>query len=491
MKKLLLFAPTFIILMMGIALAQEKELVINATSLSYDRDGSRVEARGSVEAEYRDSKMTGEHMVYFSASREAVLDSGFQLAFNSLTFTGRTLNLDLSRETGTATGVSMEYERARINGGQVSFSHQLVKLKNADFSTCGLNPPHYHITASEIDLYQKQAWLVAYWGLFWLGPVPSLPIPVYVYDFKAEQKGKKNVMPYPEAGVNDDDGFWIKETMSWHLQPDLNGNYDISYAARKGVGGGFSLQYQIDEDRESDAGISLNGGEAPSGLLEYRRSFGREIREKHDLLLLPEEIYKQFYVDLKLTRRERINYERVSKTPEIVLGMRRTNLLDGWLEWSATSGSVAEESSGKNLARTNVSATASYPINDGLSAGLDCDATLYGNLTDWAKLMGRLDYANNLGDAVAYDLGYSHYLINHGQGAFNYELYRFNASDKIGLSVYNTSFAGRYVFSCSYTLPDLAPQDIDYTAGLTVHCFNVDLTYRAMRGEFVLGFSLN
>ena len=489
MRKLLLF--TTLLMMMNISYAGEKELVINATSLMYDKDGSRVEAKGSVEAVYRDSRMTGEHMVYYSISREAKLDSGFDLTFNGLNFSGKTLDYNLSSESGNATEVKMKYDRAYISGGEVSFSHDRVSLKNANFTTCDLESPHYHISAAEIDLYQKQAWLVAYWGIFWLGPLPSLPIPVYVYDFKAGQKGKKNVMPYPEAGVNSNDGFWIKETMSWHLQPELNGNYNISYAANKGVGGEFSLQHQIDEDRENDANISLNAAEAPSGGIEYRESFGREIRERHDLAMLPVEVYKQFYFDLNLTGRERINYERVSKTPEITLGMRRTTLLDGWLEYSAAVGSIAEESSGKSLSRENVNATVWYPIFDGFSTDLNFDASLYGDMTSWLKILGGIDYANRLNNILAYDIGYSHYFKNRGQSAFNYEKYRFNSMDKIGLSIYSTSSAGRYMFSCSYILPDLEPQDIDYTAGLMVHCFNVDLTYRAMRGEFVLGFSLN
>ena len=212
------------ILSFSYCFAQEKDLVINASSLFYDREKGIIEATGSVEAQFRTTYITGNHMIYNSTSREAYLDSGFGLKFDELLFTGQTLKYNLNKENGFATAVKIKYDKANISGDNVLFDREKVKLKNAVFEACGLAPPHYRLSAAEINLFQKQGWLVAYWGIFWLGNFPSIPIPVYVYDFLAEQKGEKNIMPYPEFGSDVENVPFIQETLSWNLRPDLNGN---------------------------------------------------------------------------------------------------------------------------------------------------------------------------------------------------------------------------------------------------------------------------
>ena len=479
------------LLFASICFAEGKDLTINASSLAYDREKGIVEATGSVEAVYPKIRITGDHMIYNTKSREAYLDSGFVFTYDELNFSGKTLRYNLSAEAGSATGVAMKYERANIYGGDVKFDKEEIRLRNADFEACGLKPPHYHLSAAEIDLFQKQGWLVAYWGIFWLGAFPSIPIPVYVYDFKAEQKGRKNVMPYPEIGTNNEDGLWIKETMSWHSRPDLYGNYSINYAGRRGVGVGFNVNYLMSEDQESEGDIFLSMAEGPRGGLEYRHDFGREIKSDPSISALPAMSYKQFGFNAKLSVRERVNYERVSMSPDVSLILRKARVSNGEIEGSASVSNIAEESSGVSISRANVASTFSYPVTEDITPRVALDTSLYGNGAHWLKLQGFIDYSKKISDSLASQLEYSHYFENHGQSPFNYERYRFNSSDKLGFNLLSNLPEGRFIFSCLYDLPKLEPQDIDYTLGVTIHCFNLDLTYRAMRQEFMLGFSLN
>ncbi|MFA4966599.1 MAG: hypothetical protein WC624_00045 [Candidatus Margulisiibacteriota bacterium] len=481
----------FLLFMAASGYAQDKDLTINAASMFYDRDKSSIEATGSVEVVFKNVKITGEHLIYKIASREAYLDSGFTFAFNGLNFSGKKLKYDFNKETGSAKMVKIQYEKANISGNDVEFGTEEVKLKNAAFEACGLDSPHYHLSAAEIDLFQKQGWLASYWGIFWLGSVPSIPIPVYVYDFKAEQKGKKNVMPYPEIGNNTDDGFWISETMSWHLKPELNGNYSFNYTANRGIGGGFKLNYLIDEDRETDADIYLSGSEGPRWGIGYLNSFGEEIKQEQEPSILSISSYKKYEFSARLSSRERINYERVSQLPDLIVRLRNIPFMKGGIEGSVSAGQIAEESSSTSLNRENVYLKTKQTLFDGISVGGISDSSLYGNGTHWVKLIGSLGYERKLSPSLDSLINYSHYFANRGQSPFNYEKYRFDARDTIGLSLKSNSENGKFIFSCSYFLPDLSPQDIDYTAGVKIHCFSVDLTYRAMRQEVTFGFSLN
>jgi hypothetical protein len=372
----------------------------------------------------------------------------------------------------------------------VRFSREGIRIKNARFESCGLTPPHYHLSAAEIDLYQKQGWLVSYWGIFWLGAFPSLPIPVYIYDFNADKKGKKNIMPYPEIGDNADDGSWIRETLSWHLRPDLNGTYDIEYSTHKGTGIGFSADYQIDEDQNAQADLALNGAEGPRTGTEYTRQFGPAVKSR-SVSLLSGSNTKQYLFDLRLFSRERINYERVSMLPDVAFRLRGAEFLAGDLEGSLSAGSIGEESSGLHTDRENIYANLSYPFAGEFTVSGAVDASRYGDNSHWVKVPGNLGYTKKINDSLTASANYFHYFINRGRSPFAYENYRFFGNDQVGLGLISKTEYAKLAFSCSYLLPDLAPQDIDYTVGMMVHCFEVDVTYRAMRQEFILGMSLN
>lgn len=482
----------FLVLLFSVpVLAQEKDLMINASGLNFDREKGIVEATGSVEAVYHDVKITGEHMVYNEASREAYLDSGFNFIYGDLNFSGQTLKYNLNSESGQGTMTKIKYQNANISGTEVDFNRAEAKVRNATFTACDLVPPHYHLSASEIDLFQKQGWLAAYWGVFWLGSFPSIPIPVYVYDFNAGRKGQKNVMPYPEVGSDSEDGSWVMETMSWHLRPDLNGTYSVEYSANRGFGFGFLTNYLIDQDQRLEQDIFVDGGVGPRMGMEYSRQFGPSLKDNKNISLIPDLDTKQYQLDTRFLSRERINYEEVSMCPDIAFSFRSLEFLAGKLDGSVSAGQIGEQSSGLWTGRENLSANLSYPFAGDFTLSGAVDASYYGNGVEWVKVPGNIGYTKKINSVLTSRLNYFHYFEDYGQSPFNYENYRFFGNDQIGFGLTSKTEYLNLTFNCSYLLPDLAPQDIDYTMGMLLHCFEVNVTYRATRQEFILGMSLN
>ncbi|KAF0135300.1 MAG: hypothetical protein FD145_126 [Candidatus Saganbacteria bacterium] len=468
----------------SIALAQEKDLVINASKMDYNQEKGIIEAFGSVEAKYKNITILGEHLIYNSISREVFLDSGFDFQFNGVNFIGKELNYNINEETGSGKSVKIKYEKANITGDEIKFNSNEIKIKGAVFDACGLAPPHYHLAALGLDLYQKQGWFAAYWGVFWLGSLPSLPVPVYVYDFRADLLGKKNVMPYPEIGVNDEDGLWISESMSWYLRPDINGKYGINHAVRKGTGGMFNILYRLDNNKEYCGEIFISNYESLRGWLEYRNYFGQEIDQKTVYFDVPKQ--KKYELDVKISSRERINFERVSMLPNIKISGKKIGAMEGSLEL----GNIDEETTKNTHYRFNFLGKLAYVFYDDFYPSLDADLSFYGNSTHWLKTIGILAYRKSFDETLNGELKFSHFFSNLGQSPFNYEKYRFVSKDKVGLMLKKKSFFSNFAFNCEYSVSDFIPQEIDYTAGLSFHCFDVDLTYKVMRQEFVLGFSL-
>lgn len=467
--------------------AQLKDLTINADKVSIEKEKYRIEAEGSVEATYQAILLRGNHLIYNTSAETFRADRGFTLNYQGITIEGDTLDYGIKEHAGVATRVNFDYLGMRLGGGQIEFDREKYDLKNASFTACDLPGPHYRVTAADITLYPKYGWMVAYWGLFWLGNLPVVPMPTYIYDFQAEEKARRNLPPFPVIGSNVEDGNYIIETLAWNLRREFSGSYNLSYFVNKGVGLGATANYLLGDRNNGNLRLNWNGKDNVVGGLSHTLSFGGEVisseKPLFDFFALPR--YQRHELETNLTSRERINYQRVSFTPEFKLRSRAPGLY----EMELTSGLVAEEGNTK-LVRGGGKIKFYYKILGQVTPSLVLDALYYSNGTKWVKPSLGLDLSKDITDDVFLDAGYQHYLFVEGLSPFNYERYRFRAADRLlsGIKFKIGETAAK--ISASYFLDDRSPEDIDYTLFFKLHCYNLEATYRSIRQEFLLGFSL-
>lgn len=485
MKKFLSF---FLLFFLTTAVNGEiKDLTINADKVSIEKEKYRIEAEGSVEASYQTILLRGNHLIYNTSAETFRADRGFILNYQGITIEGDTLDYGIKENAGTATQVSFDFQGMRLGGGQIKFDREKYNLKNANFSTCNLAGPHYRVTAADIDLYPKYGWMVAYWGLFWLGDLPVVPMPTYIYDFQAEEKAQRNIPPFPMIGSNFEDGNYVIETLAWNLRREFSGSYTLSYFSNKGVGLGATANYLFDDRNNGNLRLKWNEKDNVVGGLSHILSFGGEVvtpeKPLFDFFALPR--YQQHELETNLSSRERINYQKVSFTPEFKLRSRGPGLYDLEL----ISGLVAEEGNTR-LVRGGGKIKLFSKLPWQVTPSLVLDALYYSNGTKWVKPSVGLDMARELSADIYLDTGYQHYLFVEGISPFNFEKYRFRAADRLlsGLRFKLGETAAK--ISASYFLDDWSPEDIDYTLFFKLHCYNLEATYRSIRQEFLLGFSL-
>src|SRR3989339_1090454 len=452
MKRLLI-----LLLICSPAFALEKDFVINANSISDEQD--TVRAVGSVEATYDGVEMVGDEIEY---------------------------NFKLDR--GTGKNVKVNYENVKIEGTKLEFDREEVKLTNASFDTCGIRPvPHYHISARQISLYPKNKWLVAYWGIFWYQNIPTLPIPVYVYDIEAARKGELNTLPYPEVGSNDQDGFFINERVAWYLNRKLNGSFLMQYAAKKSLGGGVDLNYLANEDNQGSVRAFMNFVEPPRLGWTHHYYFGKQLQNS----FMPRDrfassTFKQLELETNVTYRERINYEYVSKLPEIVLKIKQPDI--------KVSGGVISDGSVEAVTKVGISANFAKPIyeKDGfvVTPVLALAYTRYSGGQDWTKNTIAVNAEKKWEMGKSLLVGFSHFINNDGQSPFAYEMYRFVPYDQLYAGIKTKLGKSSFVFDIVYNMPNFSPQDIDYTLSAGMHCYSIGLKYRVMRNEVNLVFGI-
>ncbi len=470
------------------ALAQIKGLTINGDSVSYDKERRTYQAEGSVEVVYQDILLRGSRVTYNLERQTLQADRGFDLHYEGITIEGERLDYQITTEAGEAGRVKFVYQGIELGGESISFSPVDFNLHNANFTTCDLLQPHYRVTAAEIILYPKHGWLVAYWGFFWLSNVPVVPMPTYIYDLTAEDKDQRNIPPFPEISSNDLDGWYITERLAWHLRRELSGSYTLSYYQKKGFGGGAEANYIWDDNNRGNVRLYGNGGDGYWGGLTHHYFFGGEIgpASSPKFFNLPKS--RRYELIFNFSQRERLNYQRVSYHPQLTFKSKAANYN---LELMA--GRVAEENNvSLNEGSVKLKLYRDLPETPVgvFSPNLGTDQSYYSNGTSWLKNYAGLDLKKALTDNLKFGLGYQHFFALTGTSPFLFELYRYRPADRLKGELYFVYGQTGVGVDASYFLDNWSPEDIDYSLFFRLHCYNLLVKYRSMRGEFNLGFSL-
>lgn len=486
---------------MTYVLGQPQDLNINADSVGFQKDTKLIEATGRVRADYKDLQLTGAHLTYETESRDLSMDQGFTMEYDEIKLSGEALNYQIAKKSGRAEEVTLWYRNVQVQGAAIELSEDTLSLKDATFTSCDLKKPHYQVSASNLYLYPKDGWLVAYWGFFWAGGIPLIPVPAYVYDVQAARKGRRNVVPYPQIATNNDDGTLISESLPWNLRRGLDGSVTLTYASRKGWGGGAELNYTTNPYNNGNLRLYGNPVDNLWGGLTHTYSFGEELKTMDFDKLTGESILqvltasRQFNIDTLISYREKVNYEKVSQLPDLKFSLNEAYWhklrMDGWI----SGGLITEESTGFFAERAAGHAALTYPLYEDLvsrfSIGTDLDGVLYSTANPWLRNLGRLQFDRALNPNLTLFTGYSHYFYQLGTSPFRYELYRFNSSDTINFGFLTNNHSTRVGMQAVYNIPALNPQDIDLLLKLGIHCYNINITYRATRGEFNFGVDLN
>ena len=477
------------------AYGEEKDLVINAENISYEKEVNIIDATGSVSAEYTDLHVTAPHLVYDSKKREIYADRGFKLLRDGQKIEGNILFYGIDTKSGSAEGVNMYFQGVHLKGSYIKLEPKEVRLSDASFTSCDEPSPHYHLSANDISLYSETGLIIAYWGIFWFQGIPLVPVPAYRYSIGP----RENDAPVPEIGSNDEDGGYLHERIAWFSNKNLYGKVTLSYASKKGIGGGVDSNFILNDQNDIYARIYTLGKDGMYGGLTYTYSFGPETSEGEGSLpgLIAIKKLKKYEFEINLSARERINYERVSLLPEVTIRSNEDELFSPNLTYNYELGVAAasEESTGIKTTKDKLKLDLAYKMNipflGKFSAGLGLYDRWYGVPPfKWLQMLEKFDLKKEWNPVIETGIGYSHFITNDGNSPFAFEMYRFSPQDEVRANVFFTLGRTGIGVNTYYNYPSWEPKDIDYTLSLGFHCYDIITTYRALRKEFLFSMRL-
>jgi lipopolysaccharide export system protein LptA len=495
MRKFWIFV--FACLVLSSAAFAQDELIINADNLSYDRENKLVRAKGSVEVIYKDVVVYGDDITYNQSSEVVAARNGFVLLYEGLTIEGDALEYEVKNKVGEARDFRFTYKNIELDGERIDFTREKYLLMNSSFSTCDLSDPHYRVTARDITLYPEYGWLVAYWGFFWLNNVPVVPVPTYIYDVFAEQRGGRNLPPFPSVDSNNQDGVVITERLAWHLRREFSGTYSLIYATKKGIGGGAEANYIVNDTSRGNMRLYGNVTDGLWGGVTHRLYLGEEIEGTPEMpfAFFAQPVYREYELITNLTYRERINYQRISFLPDIALKKNRAPFFRDDLKYELNfSAGKVEEEANISLGRGTGLAKLYWEWPEiwlgEITPNLSYDARFYSNGNRWIQTLGGIELRRSLFNYIAFSLGYLRYLSVDGTSPFMYEIYRFSSLDRLTSSWYFLIGETGVGVSTSHFVDNWTAEDIDYALFFKLHCYNLVMNYRSLRQEFNLGVSL-
>lgn len=503
MRKSLLFAALFFLFFIRFSYAQVTgEVVITADTLSYSEDGSSMEASGSVEVDSPDVKINAGHVVYYTENKRVVADSGFVMEIKKgAQLSGQFLDYGFKTKKGLTRNVKITYKYAVLYGEVANIDEEKIELSNSSFNTCGLEPPHYHVSSLTTTLYPDDGLVLGYYGYLWVDGVPLVPVPVYMIDLSAYGAGQKadatGVMSFPEMGSNDEDGFYVRYKIPWIANRKLNGRLVLLNTAKGGFGGGVESNYAGDDHNDTYFRIYYDPRYNTYGGVTHTYHFGPEIGTNDSSIYSLFRIKQKLMFDLttNVSYKERVNFQTVSMLPYITLTLNDVPafISNFNIGGSVSSGYVTEESTGVGDSVGNIQTRGYFSIPTGIgrvNAGLGYNQTWYGLTGNWSRMTQNLRLSRDLAGGVDSYVGHMHYINFVGGSPFQYDQYLTIPSDEFYVGLGYNFGPHRVSVDYSYYVPTWDQKEFIYTLSLGFHCYAVEIKYNTSMQQLTLGVSL-
>ena len=487
---------------------------ITADTLSYSGDGTSMEASGSVEAISADSHITADHLIYNIENKQVTADRGFTMQTKKgAQLGGEYLDYSFKTKTGTARNIKIIYRYAVMSGDQAKIDDEKIELKDSSFNMCGLEPPHYHVSSRTTTLYPDEGKVLGYWGYLWLGNFPVVPVPVYYYDFTAIGAGQKadatGVMSVPQTGSNDTDGFYIRYKIPWIASKNLSGQLTLLNTAKGGFGEGIDGNYTFNDYNDMNFRIFYDPRYDTYGGITEAFRFGPETGKEDNSLYSFFKVKKQVLLELDtdISDNEEVNYQRVSKLPNLTLKMNDVpaffdhfiiggSVSYGYIaditgEASDTTENIQTKEVGDSTGNIQTRGYFDIPTDIGrFSIGLGQNQTWYGLTGYWSRLTQNLRLSKDLGGGFDGYIAHMHYINFTGQSPFLYEQYLTTPSDEFYSGLGYNFGPHRFSVDYSWYVPGWDQKEFIYTLTLGFHCYAIDITYNTVMQDLRFGVSL-
>lgn len=362
--------------------------------------------------------------------------AAFSDSFSDIHLNTEGLRYNYQSKEGSLSKVKGTVGAEHVTGEDaVTFNGEIV-IQNGTMTRCPAKVPDYHLSADKIEIWPNQK-MIAYNAKFWVGSMLLYTTPVYKQSLVpgAEQTA------YPSIGYTSSDGLHIKQRFSDVLTDDLTAYVEANYYTHRGFKPNGGLNWD-----QKNYSINVISG-------YYRDGNSNWVKK------LPE--YQFHYLS------HRIGDLPITYTFDAIYGNWRENDRTSWhqdyeiyftrdpIHWGSKT--TLNLGTGAGLIRES--------FDNSTIHNFKYDATIWH--THSAKFSTFIGY---------------HYTRTQNS-LFSFERADMGRELDTGF-VYHIDKKNSFQFSQSYDMVNKRLFDQDYTWYHDLHCWQMELTYRARRNQW-------
>jgi lipopolysaccharide assembly outer membrane protein LptD (OstA) len=195
---------------LGDTVAAKQELVsYEGRRIEFVIAKNKIVLEGDAHMNYRDMQLRAKRVEFDSQKNTLVAEGKPQLVQKGDEVEGQLMTYNLNERVGTIYQATTTYERGLYHGKEIrKASENELDVLGGSYSTCDLDPPHYHFSSRYMKIYLKDK-LVAKPVVFYLRNIPVMALPFYVFPIKP---GRHSGFLFPqfELGFNNTTGQFIR-----------------------------------------------------------------------------------------------------------------------------------------------------------------------------------------------------------------------------------------------------------------------------------------
>lgn len=232
--------------------AASQRVSVAADWLSYAEETGRMEGRGSVRIWYSNLTLTADAAEADLTTRWIKARGNVTLTETDRTIHCAELDYDLQDQSAAARGIRFATRPWFYQGESVDKrGEKEVRISRARFTTCDARHPHYHLTASQIDVVLGES-LTAYNAVLYMGTTPVFYLP-WIQRSLRDSRPPFSI----RVGYNDFEGFYARLRFNYFLGQEDYGGLLLDLMEKKGLGLGLEhhLGYQALGKGEGDLSV--------------------------------------------------------------------------------------------------------------------------------------------------------------------------------------------------------------------------------------------
>ncbi|HNW44144.1 MAG TPA: LPS export ABC transporter periplasmic protein LptC [Elusimicrobiales bacterium] len=181
-------------------------------------------------------------------SRTVISPSDFVIDDDTGIVYGTSGSMNYGAETGQINNGRFVYRDFIFRGRSIEFDHDNYVYKKASITSCDQDPPHFNLRASRMYLVPGSHFL-AYNTVFFVRGIPLFYFPVLYKPFG----GGTPFVSIFRPGYDQRNGFFMKSSYVFRVNPETRAKAFLDYFGRRGVGLGGEVDFQRPEKNISNA----------------------------------------------------------------------------------------------------------------------------------------------------------------------------------------------------------------------------------------------